>query len=65
MYVGRANTNMIRERYFEGTADELEVWYADRQTLIDMGYIQRGMWDCFLFAYDNFSLFGNIFAVFF
>ena len=38
-YVGRANTNMHAERYGRFTVDDVQLWEAYRETLIDNGLI--------------------------
>ena len=45
VYVGRANegdTDGRHFRYANATIDEVETWYADRDSLIAFGYIHRG-----------------------
>ena len=42
LFIGRANTDMRREKYANAVYDDFEIWYGDRQSLIDKGYIQRG-----------------------
>ena len=39
LFIGRANTNMNREEYIDGTIDEVELWEAERDLLINEGLI--------------------------
>lgn len=41
-YIGRANTPMNAEKFAAVDMDEFESFYADRDTLIFLGFIQRG-----------------------
>lgn len=42
VYIGRANTDMRREKYAAAAIDELEMCYGDRERLIKFGFIPRG-----------------------
>lgn len=41
-YIGRANSGMSSEKYAAATFDDIQVFYADRITLLRLGFIQRG-----------------------
>ncbi|KAK3601342.1 hypothetical protein CHS0354_011947 [Potamilus streckersoni] len=42
-YIGRANSRMILEQYADFVVDDLEVFNADRKTLLFLDYIQRAL----------------------
>jgi len=41
-YIGRANTVMYAEKYLAGVIDDLQVYNADRDRLLDIGFIIKG-----------------------
>ena len=43
LMLGRANTNQQRRRYGAAIFDETEVWNSDRERLVDLGFVNRGM----------------------
>ena len=40
-YFGRANTDMVNERYANTLVDNIELWYAERGYLVDRGLVPR------------------------
>ena len=42
LYIGRANTQMVRERYANALFDEVQFSYGDRERLEKFGFIARG-----------------------
>ena len=44
--IGKAIDTITDAKYADMIIDELEVWTADRQTLLDYNFIQRGRLVC-------------------
>ena len=42
LMIGRANSDMRRRRYGAAIFDEMEVWNANRDRLVELGFINRG-----------------------
>ena len=71
-YIGRANSGMSSERYAAAVFDDIEVFNADRELLLFLDFIQRGiglitivlcLFVClFIFYFIFFFLFFSIFS---
>lgn len=54
LYFGRANTDMKKEKYTQGTIDDIQLWEAKREYLISIGVIPPGQFT------SHFSTFINL-----
>ncbi len=51
LFLGRANSDMRTDKYAKVTMDHMEIWYADRDKLIDLGFIQRGKENIYIYIF--------------
>ena len=47
-YIGRANSAMVSDKYGAATIDEVEIFNAERDTLLFLDYIQRGKYQALI-----------------